>query len=607
MASYIEGSIEPEWFRKRLNLVLVWISIAFLFIGARLFWLQVIHGEKFRQLSLNNRIRLQRLAPSRGLIFDRNNTTIVDNRPAFNLKVVPGDVDSLKTLMEKLENYVEIDKETFEKLKQALRYTPFKPFTVASDIKRETVALIESNQYSLPGTYISVEPKREYIYPGTASHVIGYLGEADTKFIKARPETPFRSGDNVGRAGIEKKYEDFLRGKYGGAQVEVNARGKVMKVLDEVEAEPGNNIVLTLDFEIQKYAMELLGDKTGAVVAMIPDTGEIICMASSPAFNENSFITGLSTKEWKKLANDPNRPLQNKAIQGEYPPGSIYKMIPALAGLEEGIVEQDDTFYCSGRYFYGDRFFKCWNDYGHGNINLKDSIIQSCDVYFYKLGNKLGIDKLAEYARMFGMGKKTGIELDNEEKGLVPDSVWKRQRFNSSWQGGETLSVVIGQGYNLVTPLQMAVMTSALANGGEIVKPLLVKKIQSSKGEVIKRIEKEKIDVLDIKEESLELVRESMRDVVNTPVGTAFSARSDLVEISGKTGTAQVVSSLKYKENMGKIKNWLPHAWFTAYAPSENPGIAVTVLVEHGDHGSTSAAPIAKKIIEKYCMDRKND
>jgi penicillin-binding protein 2 len=607
MVVRIDGSPEPEWFRTRLNILLIWISAAFLILGIRLFWLQVIKGEEFRKLSVNNSVRIQRLLPARGLIFDRNKRLVVDNRPSFNVKVVPKDAGSIDELLLKLGEIIEIREGASEELKKALVYTPFKAITIADDVDRDIVAKIETNQFFLPGTYISVEPKRDYLYPGTASHVIGYLGEADTDFLKRKNNIPVRVGDYVGKSGIEKKFEDFLRGEYGGAQVEVNARGKIMQVLNEVPAVPGDNLHLTIDLELQKHAVELLGEEAGSVVAMNPHTGEVLCMANTPSFNENLFVTGMTDSQWQELIQNPLRPLENKAIQGKYPPGSIFKMIPAAAGLEEGIITCDEKYFCSGRYFYGDRFFRCWNQYGHGNVDIKQALVESCDVYFYKLGVKLGVDKLADYSRLFGLGSKTGIEIENEEAGIVPDSKWKMKRFGRSWQGGETLSVIIGQGYNLVTPLQMAVMTSAFANGGSLVKPFLVKKIVDSKGHTVKESAGSVKKDLGIDEKYLEVINEGLDLVVNSPSGTGYSIKSDKIKIAGKTGTAQVVSSEKYKMSKGKRKKWLPHAWFIAFAPVENPKIAVAVLVEHGEHGSATAAPIAKSIIEKYCLGEKND
>ncbi|PIE75247.1 MAG: penicillin-binding protein 2 [Deltaproteobacteria bacterium] len=609
MFSGLDNSIEPEWFRNRLNLVLIWIVIAFLILAGRLFWLQIINGEKYRELSLNNRIRIKRISPSRGFIYDRNGTILVDNRPSFNLNIVPKDAESIDDLVGELSRIVEIKKGLSKRLKKALINSPFKPVVVAKDIDRKAVAIIEASQFFLSGAYVSVEAKRNYLYPGAAAHIIGYLGEVDAKFLRKRKFIDVRTGDYTGKSGLEKKYEDSLRGKYGGEQVEVNARGKVMKILDRVAPVPGNNLVLTIDLELQKYAMELLGSEAGAVIAMEPYTGEILCMVSSPTFDENKFINGMSSDEWKSLMKNPARPMQNKATQGEYPPGSIYKMIPAIAGLEEGIVKKQEKLFCAGKYYYGDRFFRCWNFYGHGHIDLKDAIVNSCDVYFYRLGEKLGIKKLAKYSRLFGLGKKTGIEIENEEAGIVPDHEWKKKRFGTAWQGGETLSVVIGQGANLVTPLQMAVMTSAFANGGYLVRPVIVKEIIDSNGNLVDRNRKNIINDLKIKKENLQIVQKAMDAVVNTPAGTGYDIRSDIVRIAGKTGTAQVVSSKKYyknKKSIKKQKKFLPHAWFAAYADSAKPEIAVVVLVEHGEHGSTSAGPIAKKIIEKFYQGKKS-
>lgn len=603
MYSYLEENVEPEWFRKRLNLVLLWIGLAFLILAGRLFWLQVFNGEKYRQLSLNNRVRIKRIKPPRGLIYDRNHKLIVDNRPSFNLNVVPEDAGSIEELLKNLGKIVDIDEKLTKKIKKAAIYTPYKPVVVASDIDRNLVGVVEANQFFLPGTYVSIEPKREYLYPEIAAHVIGYLGEVNSEFIKSRSDVPLRMGDSMGKSGLEKVYEDRLRGKFGHAQVEVDARGQVMKVMEEKLPVPGENIVLSIDLELQKYAMELLGSEAGSVVAMNPNNGEILCMASAPSFNENLFVNGMTSKQWKKLINNPQRPLMNKSIQGEYPPGSIYKIISAMAALEEGIVTESDEHHCSGKHFFGDRYFRCWNEYGHGNVNVIDALVHSCDVYFYKVGNKLGIDKLAEYAKRFGLGRKTGIEIENEAPGLVPDSAWKKKKFKTSWKGGETLSVVIGQGYNKVTPLQMASMTSVIANGGFLVKPRLVKEIKDSKGEVSVLKEENKPVDLKFHAENIQIIKKGLEDVVKLRKGTGHIAKSDLISIAGKTGTAQVVSSEKYKKS--KNKKLFPHAWFASYAPTDFPEIVVIAFVENGEHGGATAGPIAKKMIEKYYLGKK--
>jgi len=608
MAVFIEKNLESEWFRKRLNILLFWIALAFFLLLLRLFYLQVVNGNYYRQLSLNNRIRLKRLSPARGLIYDRDHKLLVDNVPSFNIVIVPKDIVSIKSVVENLKSFFPLNnKKIIKKIKSGLIRAPFEPVVVAKDVDRRIVARIEANRFYLSGVHVYVEPKRYYLYPGVASHVLGYLGEIDTKDLKQRDYKQLKVGDSIGKSGIEKQYENILRGKYGGAQVEVNARGQVRKVLSKVSPEPGHNLNLTIDFELQKYAVKLFGRKAGAAVAMNPYTGAVLCMVSNPSYNENLFVSGMTSDKWRSLLKNPEKPLENKAIQGEYPPGSIFKIVVALAGLEEGAVKRKDQFICSGRYYFGDRYFRCWNSYGHGHVNLTRALIESCDIYFYKLGYKLGIDNIALYARKFGLGSKTGLDLPNEESGFIPDSMWKKKRFKSSWKGGETLSAAIGQGYDLVTPLQAAVMISVVANGGELIRPFLVKSVTDTHGRELKSMKRKDTIPLKFDKKNIDTIKKALYRVVNSPSGTAYKMRSGIISISGKTGTAQVVSSEKHKGNKRKKKDILPHAWFVAYAPVKHPAIAVAVLVEHGEHGASAAAPIVNKIIEKYYENRNKD
>jgi len=411
-----------------------------------------------------------------------------------------------------------------------------------------------------------------------------------------------KAGDFIGKFGVEKTYDTFLMGKRGGRQVEVNVKGQVVKVLKTVNSISGNNLFLTIDLNLQKKAEELLHGKAGAAVAMDPRTGHILAMASSPAFDQNAFVNGMTHKHWRSLVSNPFRPMENKAIQGEYPPASTYKIITAIAGLEEGIIDEHTTLYCPGHYKYGGRDYKCWKKGGHGKVNVVKAISESCDVFFYQVGLRVGVDKIAFYSKGCGLGSKTGIQLDHEGHGLVPTAAWKKRRTGVPWQKGETLSVAIGQGYNLTTPLQMLTLISSVANGGIRINPLILKNVKTPEGNIIFEPDSQVAGKLPLSRKTLNLVKRGLWEVVNGDRGTARGSRIKGIEISGKTGTAQVFSR---KENDTTKENERPlhmksHAWFIAYAPSTVPKIATAVIVEHGEHGSSAAAPIAKGLIETY-------
>jgi penicillin-binding protein 2 len=389
--------------------------------------------------------------------------------------------------------------------------------------------------------------------------------------------------------------------------VEVNATGQIVRVLNTVDAQPGHNIFLTVDRLLQEKAEDLLGERAGAVVAMDPNTGQILALANSPSFDPNKFVNGLSHQQWQEIISNPFRTMENKAIQGEYPPASTYKIITAIAGLEEGVIDEKTNMFCPGFYRYGDRDFKCWKKDGHGKVNVIKAISESCDVFFYQVGAKLGVDRIAWYAKASGLGKINGIDLDHEAKGLIPTGAWKKQRTGTSWQRGETLSIAIGQGYNLTTPLQMLVLTSAVANGGIIYKPQILERIETANGDMLFKNQKQVVGELPVSKKNLEIVQKGLWEVVNSNRGTAKMAKLKNEYMSGKTGTAQVVGRKK-NENLKeseKARHFKDHAWFVAYAPSENPKIAMAIIVEHGEHGSSAAAPIAKQLIEIYLESEK--
>ncbi len=600
MASYLE-SVDSEWFNQRLVGVFVCILTAFAVMGIRLLYLQIIEGQELRRLSEINSIRLQDIDAPRGIILDRNGRTLVDNRPSFDLYIILKDAKPLDQTLARLARLMDEPVEDLSKrIQSARRGGGYTPILIKEDIGRDLLAAVEVHKYDLPGIIVHVTPRRHYIFNNHASHLLGYMGEISLEELQGTPYEDCKGGDFIGKFGVEKAWEGALRGKRGGRQVEVNARGQVVRVLKTVDAQPGQNIYLTIDHELQKIAEEQLTDKAGAVVALDPNSGKILAMASSPSFDPNWFVVGMSRDQWNQLISNPFRPLENKAIQAEYPPASTYKIVSAIAGLQEGVIDEKTIIECPGYYKYGNRIYRCWKRAGHGEVNLVKALSQSCDVYFYQVGELLGVDILAKYAKAMGLGSATQVNLDRESKGLVPTMDWKYQRFGVPWQGGETLSIVIGQGYNLVTPLQMAGLVSMVANGGTRYKPFLIDALRTADGELVQQGRGEVVGQIKIRPHTMALVRRGLWEVVNDHKGTAFGSHIANLDFSGKTGTAQVVG--RPKEGEGGDEQALPkdHAWFVAYAPSENPQIAVSVIVEHGEHGSSAAAPIAREVIRSY-------
>lgn len=561
-------------------------------LAARFWYLQITKSNQFRQLSENNRIRIFTIPPARGILYDRQGVMLVNSRPSFNLYIIPDDVKDWDSLKKQLGILLEIDQEEIELRLSQKKGSPLHPLPIKLDITQDELGLVESYKYLMPGVYIEVSPQRNYPQGPVAPHVLGYLGEITSKQLKGGQYPENRMGDFIGQWGLEKDWQHQLGGKKGGRYLEVDALGQEIQELGIKEATAGNNLVTTLDWKIQQVAQEAMKGKAGAVVVLDPSSGEVLAMNSSPGFDPSSFTRKLSSREWNAFYSDPLKPFQNRAIQGQYPPGSTYKMITALGGLEEKIINPETTFFCNGAFPFGNRVFHCWRRGGHGTVNLHKAIVQSCDVYFYNVGNRLGVDRLARYAQLFGLGTPTGIGLPSEKGGLIPTSLWKLNRYKKAWHPGETLSLAIGQGYNLTTPLQMASVTAALANGRTIYRPFLVKRLMSPSGAVIQEYRPQAIGSLSVKPEHLGLIQQAMVGVVNEAGGTGGAARLPGIIAAGKTGTAQVVS-------LGK-KGGRDHAWFVAFAPVESPRLAMAIVVEHGGHGGDAAAPIARKIFEAF-------
>jgi penicillin-binding protein 2 len=479
-------TVDSDWYRQRLSGTLICVLAVFLILLARLYYLQIIRGAEFRRQSQNNCVRLQSIPPARGLIFDRRGVLMVDNRPSFSVSIVLEDAKNPTEVLLKLAEFIgEEPQELLAKLDGARGYPSFKPILLKRDLDRDAVAVVETRKLDLPGILVTTEPMRHYIEGKRASHLIGYLGEISEEELKSDRFPHNKRGDFIGKFGVEKGCEPYFHGKPGRRQIQVNALGQVTRVLETVETVPGKNVYLTLDRELQRKTEEMFAEKVGAAVAMDPSNGHVLAMASSPAFDPNAFAEGMTFEAWNKLAANEFHPMGNKAVQGQYPPGSTYKIVTMMAGLEEGVITEDTKHYCPGYYRYGNRTYRCWKRGGHGSLGLIGAMAQSCDVFFFQVGEKLGVDRLARYAKSCGLGIPTGIELDNEASGLIPTSAWKLRRLGVPWQGGETLSVAIGQGFNLVTPIQMVSLVAAVANGGTRYKPLVVERVRTVDGSLV--------------------------------------------------------------------------------------------------------------------------
>ena len=594
---------DTDWYKQRITGVIVCVLAAFVVLFIRLIYLQVIMGDEYRRLSLNNSIRLQSIDPTRGRLYDRNADLLVDNRPSFDVNITLKDAEPLKPTLEKLALHLKTPTGALlSQIKQTRGVSAYSPLLLQQDVGRNTLASIEVNKFDLPGVSVDVNLRRHYLRERQAAHLIGYLSEISPTELKSGSYPDCRSGDLIGKFGAEKVYENFLRGKRGGRQVEVNANGLVVRILKTVEAKPGHNVYLTIDQNLQQRTEVLLDGVVGAAVAVEPSSGKILALASSPSFDQNSFVGGITREQWDSLISNPFRPMSNRAIQGEYPPGSTYKIITALAGLQEGVIDEHSVFHCPGYHRFGNRIYRCWKKGGHGKVHILKAVEESCDVFFYQVGQRLGVDRLAWYAKAFGLGSPTGVRLDHEANGLIPTAAWKKRRTGVPWQEGETLSIAIGQGFNLATPIQMAVLAAAVANGGHRYQPLILDNIKTVDGQLLQKNEPKLIGKLPVSPAHLALVKLGLWKVVHGENGTARGSRLSDIDISGKTGTSQVVSR---KENESMAEEDMPahlrsHAWFIAYAPSEKPTLAVAVVIEHGEHGSGAAAPIAKEMIKTF-------
>jgi penicillin-binding protein 2 len=587
----------PEAIQGRLPLLAAFIILAIVILFIRLWYLQVVKGAYYQEQAESNRIRPVKLRPPRGVIYDRSGRPLVENELVFDISLIPEDAPDLDTTIERLSAIVKIAPDAIRKAleDESNVRTSYDPVKIREEAPWGEVAVVEAHQDDLPGAIIEPEHLRYYPYGELASHQFGYIGKVSQS---QRRKEQSDIGMLTGQGGLEKIYDKLLRGVAGRRLIQVNAAGRKVKDLGIEEPRPGTDIYLTIDLDAQKAAEEGLGVRAGAVVAMDPNTGEILALASHPSYDPNLFPRGISPQDWVKLMNDPRHPMYNRAIQSVYPPGSTFKIIVALAGLESGVIKLDDKVTCKGYLMSGRHSFRCWKKGGHGAVSLHQALVESCDVYFYTMGERIGWDRVAEYARKLGYGSLTGILLPDEKPGLIPTTEWKKKRTGEAWYPGETYINSIGQGFVLVSPIQSCQMMSAIANGGHFYQPMLLKRTRNRETGEVAVFSPERKNQITLDPGALQEVRSALVGVVNEPGGTAHSAATPLATVAGKTGTAQVIAQkIAGRKLEGKQQD---HAWFVAYAPAENPKIAVAVVVEHGGHGGSVAAPIAKKVIEEY-------
>jgi penicillin-binding protein 2 len=563
----------------------------FLFLLLRLWHLQVLEGMHFFALSTNNSLRVRPVEAPRGFILDRNREILVENRPSFDVFVTPEDVGRTQEAVRAIADVLGMDPAAVTARLDEGRDRPYQPLLLRKSIDERTHTAIEERKLDLPGVSLRIRPVRGYPTEGMAANLLGYVSEVSQAQLAREEFQDFRPGEHLGQAGLERRFDAFLRGIDGGEQLEVDARGRALRELNRLEPRSGLNLILTLDRRLQAAAEEAMRDKEGAVVALNPSTGEVLALVSKPTYDPNLFAQRLTADDWRRLIHDPKHPLQNRVLQAQYPPGSVFKIITAMAALEKGAVTPETRFFCGGSFSLGRVSFADWKKGGHGWLDLRGAIANSCNVYFYQTALKTGIDEMARVAREFGLGEVPGLGLGDEARGIIPTPAWKRQQ-GDTWYPGNTVITGIGQGMVVTSPMQIALMVSAVANGGIVYRPWVLKRVESLRGDVIEQYEPEILRRVNIRPETLEVVRQGMLAVVNE--GTGGRARVAGLAIAGKTGTAQVVR----KEEAKRRKDLKDHGWFTGFAPFENPQLVVVVLAENGGFGGQVAAPVAKAVFE---------
>jgi len=604
-------------FQDRFKFLYAVLFLGLGFLVSRLVFLQILRGDQMRNYSEENRIKRVKVTSPRGMIFDRNHQLLIDNRPDFDLEVIPQYLHESKIekkVLGMLSRILKIPETDIQDTLNKAKIQPsFLPVKIKTDLSRDEVAQVEVRKIDMPGVEVKEEIKRTNIYGDVAAHLLGYIGEVNSTELPIlnKAEQKYRLGDSIGRFGLEQRMENYLRGIDGENIREVDALGRVkldrtksrvLQLAQGRDAVPGKNLILTIDQELQKVAADAFGTKIGSVVAIDPRNGEILAMLSRPSFDPTSFSRGIPTKTWNKLLNNENHPLRDKTIQDHSSPGSVFKIVTAIAALQEGVIDENTKFHCPGVIKIGNRLYHCHSK--HGELNVVRAITQSCDVFFYRVALKLkSVDDIAKWAMILGLGRKTGINLAGEVPGLIPTEEWKKRRLNQEWNTGETATVAIGQSFVLTTTLQLSNLYAALGNGGTLYRPYIVKQIESSEGNVLKEFHPEILSQVQLNPKTVELVKQGLWGVVNSPIGTGYSQRIPGIDFVGKTGTVQVIrlaadkiytkcESMKFHDRHNAI--------FVGFAPVKNPSIAVAIVGEHACHGATGAAPIARAIIKKY-------
>ncbi len=609
----INPEVEFLRYRRRVEIAGIVAALLFLVLFARFFWLQVIQYDHFHALAENNRIAMVPAPPSRGVIYDRQGLVLAQNFSAYTLEITPDKAGKLEDTINQLATIVSIDAGDRKRFKRLLAESKnFESIPIRNRLTEEEVARFTVNRYRFPGVEVKARLFRQYPFGNTFSHVVGYIGRIGQRDLdrleEAGQTANYRGSDHIGKLGIEASYEPWLHGATGIEKVETDSGGRAVRVLSRTAPVAGHNLYLHLDAQLQQVAEKVFGDYRGALVALDPRNGGVLALVSRPGFDPNLFVDGIDYQSWGELNNSPDRPLVNRALRGVYPPGSTIKPFMALAGLETGLRRPGDTIADPGYFSLpgSSHRYRDWKKDGHGMVDLKRSIVVSCDTYYYGLAQQMGIERMAGFLSQFGFGKKSGIDLDGELAGLMPTPAWKKKRFKQPWWPGETVIAGIGQGYVLATPMQLAVATMAIANHGVIYKPQLIRAWRDPASGLVSHSAPRTIGRIALKAEHLRLVREAMVEVT-LPGGTASIAGANAPYLfAGKTGTAQVVGirqGEKYDASRLSTRN-RDHALFIAFAPADDPKIVIAVMVENGGHGGSTAAPVARKVIDYWLLGK---
>ena len=610
-----DHSKESRTFKIRAILAFAVVVSLLMVLVVRLFYLQVIEHERFSAISEDNRVQLQPVPPNRGLIYDRNGVLLADNRPSYSVTILKEEVEDLEQTLADLQDLIPITDREIGRFKKRLRQRrrSFESVPVRFRLTEQEIATISVNYHRLPGVRVEAELIRHYPFGETLVHAMGYVGRINEAELKRVDERNYSATHYIGKLGIEKFYEDKLHGEVGFQKVETNARGRVMRVLERSDPKPGSDLVLHLDLRLQQITEKLLEGRRASVVAIDPKTGGILTLVSKPGYDPNLFVTGISSKDYEALRDSRDLPLFNRAIRGGYPPGSTIKPITALSAIDSGVVSPGYTIFDPGWYTLtqGGRKYRDWKKYGHGRVNMNDAIAQSCDTWFYDVAHKMGVDPMSDYLGRFGFGEVTSLDLPEALGAILPSKAWKKRARKTSWYTGDSLNMSIGQGFFVATPLQLATATAVIANRGKWVQPKMlqgIKKLDEENGEILEmpEITSVKLPRQDVQlnnEKNWDLIIKGMHDVMHSAKGTARrSGAGALYKIAGKTGTAQVVGIKQDEEydaeKLAEIHR--DHALFVAFAPIEDPQIAISVVVENGGGGSTTAAPIARQIMDAY-------